>query len=253
MNASADVDLGLAAKDPRCMRRWTATSLWLLVAILSLAVARAGVRAYRQHAAVIAIEHAGGEIEIDLFGPKWAAQWVARFDLAGFGRVTAVRLIQVTSGDAIALLDGVDDVEELYINGSELSPRNLDRIGSLRNLRLLSIFGPLTGQRLADFPPLLRLEFLVFETDGLADDGVAALRRFPLLQELWLDGKVTVANLESIAELSNLRELRVDRTGLSHFELTRFAADHPNLNVNFKIQDGGCRWPVRYTYRGQPL
>lgn len=83
-------------------------------------------------------------------------------------------------------LSGVGSLEELRVNGEDLSDADLTCIESLDHLKVLSI-----------------------TSAEVTDRGLASLRKLKQLEKLWLDARVTRGGLNQLNDLGHLRVLSV--------------------------------------------
>jgi hypothetical protein len=142
-------------------------------------------------------------------------------DFRTLGSITTIRKLTL-SGKTIAdatllLLAGLAHLEELSLDGAEITDEGYQRFGAFRELKSLALFHPaygsatFRGHGLAALQALPRLERLVFAGSTAGDVALEAVGSLTQLQEFrtWHTAQTQAGN----AHLLKLPRLRVLRLG----------------------------------------
>ena len=203
MVAPRTISAASAIESPPRPRRWIPVSLRIFVVILALlsgATLWVAVRAYRQNAAILEIERAGGSVEIRPRAPKWLR------DRVGDERVKPL-----------------DDVIEATLVGKHVTEDTLRHASRLKGLeRLLLDVTSVTDAGLAQLQGLNTLRVLSLSHTNVTDAGLTHLRNLTNLKQLSLAGtQITDAGLSHINALTQLTSLSLERTRVTDAGLSQ--------------------------------
>jgi len=110
-------------------------------------------------------------------------------------------------------------VEFVSADGSTLTDRELSRIGSMKELKLLDVSDTgVTGELVTTYP--IRLETIWAANSGFSDAGVSRLKGHPSLRELDLRGtQISASAISHITKVTRLEMLNVRGTDLCASDL----------------------------------
>jgi hypothetical protein len=122
-------------------------------------------------------------------------------------------------------LQGLTDLQELFVADTAITDAGLAEISKLRNLGLLTVaFTKVTGAGLKDAEKLPRLRTLELSHTRFADDATAYLAKFPELEVLSLASTpISDTGLKGLTGLRNLIELDLSDTQISDDGLEQLA------------------------------
>lgn len=139
--------------------------------------------------------------------------------------------------DALAVLNGLSRLKDVYLSGPKVTDEGLKHLASLPKLGGLRLTDTkITGAGFRYLDKADGLMVLYLGGSKVDDAGILALGKKPNLSELYLDGTAISNNaLKAIATFPRLGQLglgntKVDDTGLAHLK------DHPAL-VNLFLQN----------------
>ncbi len=258
-----------AVVQPRRRRRWLQFSLrsvLILTAVIAVALAW-GNRVVTRYAARQRIEKLPVAAEVEA-GPPWIGRWFGgevgrHFDqvrvldfskwddlsytpeakpedvvpmlLKDVGRQTGLRKLDLTNvyvvhDDGLASLGGLDELEELWLDGTNITDEGLRHLGGLTKLRKLSLYAAsrVTGRGLSHLTALAQLEELDLAETACGDEAAESLHAFLRLRRLNLAftpaGDACLAGLANLQQLEylNLSGTKITSAGLAHVaDLTR--------------------------------
>jgi hypothetical protein len=279
------------ARPPR--RRWLQFSLrsvLVLTAVLAVALAW-GNRVVARYTARQRIEELPVKVEIEP-GPPWVGGWFGGevgkyFDqvravdcstwdglsdtsqgkpervvllLKDLGRQTGLRKLDLSNvyavdNDGLDALSSLSELEELSLDGANITDDGLRHLAGFTNLRKLSLYAAhgITGRGLSHLAALQQLKELDLAETECGDESAAALARLVGLRRLNLAftpaGDACLAGVVSLDRLEhlNLSGTKITSAGLAHL------ADLPDLRELYAahtgVDDGGLdhlrRLPLR--------
>jgi hypothetical protein len=124
---------------------------------------------------------------------------------------------KAVNDQALPLLAGLKDLEELSTNGSQLTDDGYKQFAAFGNLRSLALWHPsgndkgFTGAGLAHLNDLPKLERLTFAGAAVGDAAFEAIGRLTRLRDLstWHTMQSPAGTAAALARLTNLRSLRI--------------------------------------------
>jgi hypothetical protein len=137
--------------------------------------------------------------------------------------------------DGIGLLPPSNQMRWLDLSGLPVTTSDVARlVPNPEFLERLNLEATQADQELANW---FKLTSLLSEIDlswtKCSDDVVMSLRRNPKLSTLWLTGApVTDASIEFLVKMKALKNIDVQRTGISEGGLSQLSTRHPALNIN---------------------
>lgn len=138
----------------------------------------------------------------------------------------------------VALLSHFPEISSLTLDVPEMTDRGMVAVGSLKQLRHLSLSCPITDVGLGQLSGLTRLESLEITSDGVHGTGLAHLVGNPALQRLSLHSwGISDAGLEILSGLSGITSLSIDNESWRGGLLTDAAKQHNLLSI--ALQDCG--------------
>ena len=177
----------------RSLRGWFVAGIVVLFIIAGL---RIGIPMYRQQRAIAAIERAGGEVAVELGGPRSLARWIARNRLTSFGTVREVWFVgEDISDEVLDLLGSFEELDGLLLDSPKFTEVAISRLISLKRLRILNLGeGQYTDECLAQVSRMDSLRYLSLSGANFTDAGLAHLESLTNLEELFLDRTDVTAN-----------------------------------------------------------
>jgi hypothetical protein len=215
----------------------------LLVAVACSWPAAKAQRARRQARAVEAIRAAGGEVRYDykfnatvrppnLPAPAWLVRLLGVDFFADVVAVYYARSFFIMDDD-LENLEGLSQLQELDLNGPQVTDAGLEHLKELTKLEYLWLgCAQVTGAGLEHLKGLTNLRLLTLHCPEVTDAGLEHLKGLTNLEELDLrNTQVTDAGLEHLRELTNLRCLRVDAPQVTAGGVQRLRQALPNCGV----------------------
>ena len=224
-------------KPPR-RRRSIPLSLRMFVVglgILGIFSGWAGVRIYRQHLAIAAIEASGGKISTVPTAPHWLKRWVDKKSTRSLDTVTRVELASISSAipdstleklhrlrhlkelhlnsspitdDQLVYLAGLSQLEVLDLRETRIGDAGVHNLIGMEKLRWLSLLdSQITDESLRILAELPNLKFLDVRATKVSDAGLPYLREFPSVTDLYL-GSTNVTD-SGMADLNRIHKLRL--------------------------------------------
>ncbi len=233
-----DQPLGSSRPSRRRRPRITLAVCMALVACLAVPMAWVANHARTQGLALSAIRQAGGFV---IYGfqrspdgmilvestPDPAPSWLRRYVPEHYYRdfnVVSLRGPQVLDA-TFGPIEGLAQVEELYLANSGITDAGLARLRGLKHLKFLDLSGTrVTDAGLAHLASLRELNYLRLSATQVTDAGLIHLAGLRELRSLLLDGtRVTDAGLAHLTDQDELIKLSLDRTqvgdgGLDHLK-----------------------------------
>jgi internalin A len=217
---------GPASRPWRRYLRFSVRGLIVLVLVIGGGLGWLVRSARIQHAAVAAIERAGGgasyDFEInngisvgraDQFKPRWLAELIGVDYLAG---VTDVSLPSWSpeTGAAIAHLGRLTRLKRVHLARWNPEDSELANLEGLTNISVLYLDGiGVTDDVMSQLKSLTNLEALFLEGTQVTDAGIEHLKGLTQLSQLDLNGtQVTDAGLAHLKDLTNLDALMLEST-----------------------------------------
>ena len=219
----------------------------ILIACLAVPMAWMVNHARTQNLALSAISRGGGFVMYDFQrspdgmilndgtedpAPNWIRRTVPKHYYRNFN-VASLRGPNVD--DAIlGKIDGMEQIEELYLDNSRVTNSGLARLRGLKHLKFLDLNGTqVTDDGLAHLAGLRELNYLRLSGTQVTDDGLAHLAGLRELRSLLLDGtRVTDAGLAHLAGQDQLIKLSLDRTQVGDGGLERLKSNERLISVS---------------------
>jgi hypothetical protein len=232
---------------PKRRRRITLGVSMLLIACLAVPMAWVVNHARIQGIALSAIKRGGGFVMHDFrrspdgmilnpgtedTAPIWLRRFVPEHYYRNFN-VASLRGPMVD--DAIlAEIDGLEQIEELYLDNSSITDSGLARLRGLKHLKFLDLVGTqVTDAGLAHLAGLRELNYLRLSGTQVTDAGLAHLAEMRELRTLILDGtRVTDAGVAQLARQDQLIKLSLDRTQVGDGGLTHLKSNERLISVS---------------------
>jgi Leucine-rich repeat (LRR) protein len=240
----------LAIDDPPARprrRRWIPLSLRIFVVglgILGIFSGWVGIKIYRQHVAIAAIEASWGKVSTVPTAPHWLKRWVDTKSMRSLDTVTRVELASISTAipnSTLEKLRGLRHLRELHLNSSPITDDQLVYVAGLNQLEVLDLRetqvgdvgvhnligmeklqrlslldSQITDESLRILAELPNLEFLDVRATEVSDAGLPYLTEFPSLTDLYLGStKVTDAGMADLNRIQNLRLLDIGYTEVS--------------------------------------
>jgi hypothetical protein len=139
-----------------------------------------GVPAYRQYAAILAIERVGGAIlEIRPRGPDWLRIPVGNEQVNVFDEIVQVSLGHSPVTDStLAHVGTLTNLKVLELNDTDVTDESLVQLERLHNLKTLDIHNtPVTDEGLLRLKELPSLEFVFVYRTHVTEGGIAELKQ----------------------------------------------------------------------------
>jgi len=185
---------------------------------------------YQRNQLLIAeVERLGGETKSEVVRPVWIPDAVDDEYLELFRRVRIIDLCHTSVDDAglehVRGAISIANLEELQLDGAQISNAGLEQIQDLKNLSVLWLDAPLVSDAgLEHIGTLSNLETLSLNMTQVSDAGLQHLRGLSSLKKLSLENtKIGDQGLEHLRGLSDLeflflRKTNVTRTGVKKLQ-----------------------------------
>lgn len=179
-------------------------------------------------------DHAPGKPPSPLACVQALKQCGASLRIADDGRVLGVGMPATAKDVHLANLQGLPDVEQLYVASPKVTDEGLKFVQHLKQLRTLNLNATgVTDAGMTRLAHLACLRSLYLEETGIADVGMAHLSRLPELRTLSLCGtRITDNGLQHVRKMTRLDVLDVPDTGVTADGLLRLRLDIPDLDVS---------------------
>jgi hypothetical protein len=229
---------GSSGRAPKRRRRITLGVSMALIACLAVPMAWVVNHARIQGIALSAIRRGGGFVMHDFrrspdglilntgtedTAPNWLRRFVPEHYYRKFN-VVSLRWPMVDD-TILDKIDGLEQIEELYLDNSSVTDAGLARLRGLKHLKFLDLVGTqVTDAGLAHLAGLRELNYLRLSGTQVTDAGLAQLAGLRELRTLILDGtSVTDDGLAHLAGQEQLIKLSLDMTqvgdgGLKHLK-----------------------------------
>jgi Leucine-rich repeat (LRR) protein len=227
-----------SGRAPKRRRRFTLGVSMTLIACLAVPMAWVVNHARIQGNALSAIKRGGGFVMHDFrrspdgmilntgtedTAPSWLRRFVPEHYYRNFN-VASLR--GPMADDAIlAAIDGLEQIDELYLDNSSVTDAGLARLRGLKHLKFLDLSGTeITDAGLANLAGLHELNSLNLSGTQVTDAGLANVVKMRELRTLILEGtRVSDAGLAQLAGLDKLIKLSLNKTqvdddGLEHLK-----------------------------------
>lgn len=233
--------LPAASYSMHCPTRFSlrATLITLTGVGLTLAVCQARTE---QQGAAVAIDRAGGLVDIMRCGPKWVRKaFASKMHLRGgtigpLDRVTAVilgeprgligvRAVKIGNGDILRVVSSLPYLEELNLAWTITSDEHFAMIGEMPSLKVLDLQGCwITDITLEKCSSFRNLEVLEISNLHISDDGLRHICQLRMLRDLRLRNckDVTVSGLRYLHRLPCLEVIDISHTGVTAEEVIEF-------------------------------
>lgn len=197
-------------------------TLWLIVGALAAAVIAAaiplGIRAHRQHLALKTFDPAEFDVETRELAPDWIVRVASHLvddPRDWFSEITAIRDWSGKPVDShLKVLAGISTLEELCLNGGDVTDAGLKYLSGLSHLRHLDLRSiPLTEASLEQIGKLSSLEVLDIGYSGISEETLTHLTGLKQLQRLGLNSaRITEAGLQVLQRFPNLKSIELGDT-----------------------------------------
>ena len=199
--------------------RWRSFSLramLVLTAVFSVYIASVVRSDLKRRSAADAIAVYGGRVSWEQRGPTWLASLIGR-DL--YARPKEIGFLNESLPDkALALLDGLQDAEQLLIAQNDtFTGVGFEHLDGFHKLRFLHVYNtPLTDEGVSKLPKLASLERLHLLATTLSDDSLASLESRSELTELFMGSQSLGENVtETLQQMMPKTTIRISRQGYS--------------------------------------
>ncbi len=153
--------------------------------------------------------------------------------LAQLGRLKTIDLsgTSITDDDLRSLCASWREVDQLYLNQTQITDNGLIPIGTMPSLGMLDLNRTkVTDDGLKHVANLSKLTSLSLNGNRINDDGLVHLQSMKTLFQIYLNGTdITVKGFVTIAQLPNLRFLSVKDTAVTEEALKKLGVDYPNV------------------------
>jgi hypothetical protein len=218
-----------------------------LVAFLAVPMAWVFNHARTQSHAISAIRHAGGFVNynfrrspegliLDDSGenpaPAWFRRAVPDYYYRNFNLVS-LRGSEVNSA-TLDQIEGLEQIEELYLDDSLVTDEGLSRLRGLKNLKFLDLANTqVTDAGLANLAGLSELNSLRLSGTQITDAGLVHLAGLRGLRSLLLDGtRVSDAGLVQLSGLDQLIKLSLNGTQVGDAGLEKLKSNGRLISVS---------------------
>jgi hypothetical protein len=198
-----------------------------LVALLAVPMALVSNHARTQSHAISAIRHAGGFVDYNFRrspeglilkdsgknpAPAWFSRAVPDYYYRSFN-IVSLRGPKVSDA-TLEQIEGLEQLEELYLDDSLVTDEGLFRLRGLKNLKFLALANTqVTDAGLANLAGLSKLTYLQLSGTQITDAGLVHLAGLAGLRSLLLDGtRVGDAGLVQLSGMDQLIKLSLNGT-----------------------------------------
>jgi hypothetical protein len=219
-------------------RRYSLSTLLIVVAMVGVALRVLTDRAQRQRRAVAQIRELGGSARYGfelgaprgMPGPDWLRRILGVDYFADVVQVHAYRMTDATCSD----LSASASLRRLYLDEPEMTDAGLAHLAGLTTLEDLYLGGgQFTDAGLAHLAGLTRLEWLALGNTQITDAGLSHLAGLSELQWLDLTGtQVTDAGLAHLAGLASLKNVYLAGTQVTPEGRAKLRRSLPNCRVH---------------------
>jgi hypothetical protein len=229
-----------AAQKPQKLRwfQWRLRSLFVLTLLVAIGMSWLTVTIQcqrKQKAAAEIITNGGGTVSSR---PTWLGKLLRDDSLIA---VTVVNLSGVefvggkppTTDDVMPYLEGLDQLQELLLDETQVTDAGLAHLHGLSQLQTLDLaFTHVTDAGLVHLQELSQLRSLNLAVTPVSDAGLAHLHGLSQLRSLVLHGtKITDAGLVHLEGLSQLQSLRITRTQVTDQGVKKLQQILPNCTI----------------------
>lgn len=251
---------------PNRSRKWLQFSLRTFLLAITLCGIWLGFRLYlarTQHAAVKAIQAAGGDVEYqnvkrpfvdNRYPPKLS--WLdTQLGIDFFHDVEQVQLSgPAADNELLEKVGALSGVRQLWIsNHPQITDEGMKHVKGLHNLESVGLLSTeITDAGILHLSSLPKIKTLDLAGSPITDRGLEHLAKLQSLESLHLMGaEISDAGMEHVARLSSLRELQLHETSVTDAGIGRLA-DLPNLEA-LKLPEAFTDDGVKYLVKMKKL